>query len=788
MMGSNIRNAMGLALLSAAALVFEITLTRIFAIQQFHHFAFVVVSLAVLGFAASGLLLTLKSQPPPLSLLSGGFSLFVILAYLIINFLPFDSYSIAWDRTQVWILALYFAAAGLPFLFAGWVIGGSLNEAGENAYRPYAANLIGSALGCPLALSSIAVVGGEKTILLSVVMGLFAGILFSYKRLDTLLLAPPLLVLGLGFFWMPTSVQLNLSPYKPLSIVVLAPDAKHTQTLWSASSRLDIVETDTTHVLPGLSLNASILPPRQVAIYIDGDGPIPITELSLKDPLAEQLSGSMPTALAYQLRPEANALILQPGGGLEAIIALSSNVEAITITNDEPLISEVLLGEYAEFSKELLYDPRIHLSERAARGTLEASRSHFDVITFALSEGFRPVTSGAFSLTENYVMTVESLKLAFNQLETNGLMVITRWLGTPPSESTRAWAMLLAALRSSGVEECSPHLIAYRGMRTATMIAAKQPFTHQELNTVREFLSINAFDPIFLPDLDPEELNRFNQIPIDVYHELYQDLLGNFETTLSTYSFDITPPTDDHPFFFHFFRWRQTPEVLSTLGMIWQPFGGSGYLVLLALLGLMLIFALPVAITPLFFLRRRRAIPKLGKRISIYFACLGAGYLLVEISFIQKFTLLMDRPSIALAAVLFSMLLASGLGSLGSNRIPLRLALIGLVGYLVLINLSLPYIISLALPWNEVVRFFLVVLLLSPAGFLMGIPFVTGLRIMEGRSKGLIPWAWSVNGAVSGIAGVLATIIGLEWGLGITLAIGAGTYFCAMLAAPEETQ
>jgi hypothetical protein len=364
--------------------------------------------------------------------------------------------------------------------------------------------------------------------------------------------------------------------------------------------------------------------------------------------------------------------------------------------------------------------------------------------------------------------------------------VITRWLGTPPSESARAWATLLSALKSSGVEEAQNHLLAFRGMRTATMIASKQPFTSKELDIVREFLKQNAYDPIFLPDLAPTELNRYNQLPKDVYHALYQSLLDDLDHTLSTYSFDISPATDDHPFFFHFFRWRQTPEILSTLGLIWQPFGGSGYLVLIALLVLMGIFALPVAIAPLILLRKRRTIPKMEKRVPVYFACLGAGYLLVEISLIQQLTLLLDRPSIALAAVLFSMLLASGIGSLSSRRIPLGYALIGLVGVLLLLNFFLPVVTSITLPWSEVMRFFLVVLLLAPAGFLMGIPFVTGLRIMEERSHGLIPWAWSINGAVSGIAGVAATMIGLEWSLNATLLIGAVTYLLAMLTAPSE--
>ena len=198
---TGIRNASGLALLSAGVLIFEITLTRLFAIQQFYHFAFMVVSLAILGFAASGLLLTLRSTPPLLSWVAGGFSIFIILAYLIINYLPFDSFSIAWDPKQAWILILYFAATGLPFLFAGWAIGSSLDQAGEHAYQPYAANLIGSAFGCPLALGSIALFGGEKTVLLSAVLGLLAGLFFARERRTIFILSPLIFNFSKFFFF-----------------------------------------------------------------------------------------------------------------------------------------------------------------------------------------------------------------------------------------------------------------------------------------------------------------------------------------------------------------------------------------------------------------------------------------------------------------------------------------------------------------------------------------------------------------------------------------------------------
>jgi len=783
----NLTRAIGLAILSAAVFVFEITLTRIFAIQQFHHFAFVVVSLAVLGFAVSGVLLSLRSLRINLAWICAGFSLWILLAYLTINLLPFDSYSIAWDQKQIWILLLYFTVAGLPFLFAGWVIGAALTLTGVKAYQPYAANLFGSSLGCILALFLLETLGGERTVLVSAILGTLAGLFFSMRRREVLMLACGLILITICTYWMPQAFQLKLSPYKPLSIVQLTPDAKHTDTQWSASARIDIVETDSVHVFPGLSLNAGLLPPKQIALFIDGDGPIPITSLSADDPVAQQLAEHMPSGLAYRLRPDAKILILQPGGGLEAILALNSSAEEVTLTNDEPLLLKLLENEYLDFSQSLLNEPRIRRSHRASRGTLEVAEQPYDIVTYALTDAFRPVTSGAFSLTENYLLTVESFSSAIDLLTADGLLVITRWLGTPPAETPRTWATLIMALNHSGIEDPSSHLIAYRGMRTGTIIVSKSPFSSSELKITRDFLRMNAYDPIFLPDLEDTELNQYNQLPEDFYHEIYQNLLVDFDSVLSNYFYDISPPTDDHPFFFHFFRWSQTREVIASLGLIWQPFGGSGYLVLLALLGLMTVIAIPLAIAPLFLLGRdRSSFSSLGLRIPLFFAFLGAGYLLVEIPLIQKFTLLLDRPSIALASVLFSLLLTSGIGSLFSTRIPLKLALILLFGYLIVLIFILPPLISLALPWNETSRFLLASAVIAPAGFFMGIPFVSGLRILERYSTGFIPWAWSINGAISGITGVIAAIVGLEWGLSTTLMLGACVYILALFSSPNH--
>ena len=779
----NPRTYLGLGLLSASALSFEISLTRLFAVQQFYHFAFMAVSLAVMASAASGLLLVLRARHPPLAALAGGFSVTIALAYATINSLPFDSYTIAWDPRQVGVLFLYFVMAGAPFLLAGWATGACLVDAGPQAYRPYAVNLAGSALGCLVAPALLATVGGEGSLLGALALGFLAAGAFSTRRAPQAAFALAALVALSLALRLPDSIRLTLSPYKPLASALEALGARHTLTRWEAQSRADVVESPTLHTFPGLSLKAGIELPEQAAVFLDGEGPWPIARLQTESPQAAELAARMPTSLAFQLRPRARTLVLLPGAGLDAQLALASGAREVALALDDPGVKAILAGPYADFSFHLLERPDVRALDQPARRALRSGGPRYDVVLFALSDPFRPITSGAFSLTESYALTVEAFADAMNRLEPNGLVVITRWLGIPAAEAPRAWATVLAAMRREGMGDLGAHVLAFRTMRTATLIASKTAFTSGELAAARAFLRSNAYDPIYLPDLRPVELNRFNVLPQDTYPALFQSLLDDPAETIRQYPFDLRPPTDDRPFFFHFFRWGQTPEILRTLGQTWQPFGGSGYLVLLALLTVMLVLATPLALAPVL-VSRRRLTHTAGLPIRItYFACLGAGFMLVELSFLQRMTLLLDRPAVALATVLFGLLSASGLGSLLSSRLSLRPALAGLCLLLGLVAAILPLAIERGLSWAPVPRLALTMLLILPAGLLMGVPFPSGLRRLELASPGAIPWAWAVNGAVSGVAGVLAMMLLISFGATVTLCLGALLYAGAFLTA-----
>lgn len=793
----------GIVLISAATLLLELTLVRLFAVQQFYHFAFMAISLALLGAGASGSLLSVWRRRLSPRWLCLGFGATVLGAYLVINYLPFDSYSIAWDRRQIVYLALYFLAAAAPFLLSGLLVGGELmaagREGGGGSHRVYGANLIGSALGGVGSLPALGAFGGEGTLVLAAVVGAGAGLFFgrpaelagSLRGLAGAAAVAVLVVIGLvALFRPPALLAQRLSPYKTLSVLAQALDAKHVLTDWDATARVDVVESSTIHVMPGLSLFSPVGPPPQAGLMLDGDRLMPVTGLSPDSEQAALLADFTPNGLAYRLRPGARTLVIGAGTGMDVLFALAAGAEEVMAVEEHALVIETVRDRYGAFTGGLYRDPRVTVVNQSGRVFARGlAPGRFDVIIVALTDSHRPVTSGAYSLTENYAYTVEAFEDYLRALDDDGLLVVTRWLQMPPSESARVFGTMAAALASSG-RKPADHLVAFRTLRTMTIIAGARPFSAAEIEAGRAFLRERGFDGVYYPGIAPDDLNRYNVLAEPVYHNLFVAILNDPAGTYAGYRFDIRPPTDDRPFFFHYFKWRQTPEILASLGYTWQPFGGSGFFVLVALLILVGLAAALLIVGPLLVWRRVAPLPsspqvggregRVRLRVFTYFASLGLAFLFVEIPLAQRFILVLDQPVTALAVVLFAILLFSGVGSLTMRRWPLAWGLGTLVVLIAVYPLALKPLSALALRWPEWGRVGLTVLALAPPGYLMGIPFAAGLRVVEAQDPALVPWAWAINGSASVISAVLAVMLALSWGFTAVLWLGATAYAAAL--------
>jgi hypothetical protein len=793
-------------LLSTAGLTFQVNLIRLFSVSQFYHFAFMIVSIAMLGYGASGTFLAISkslSQRQPqrsISFLALATAVTILGSYLLINWLPFDSFSIAWDTKQIWILVLHYGVLALPFFFSGMAVGSLLAAYPQHSGQTYAVNLLGSALGCLGALMAPSLLGGEGTVTLSCGVAALAALvvlldrraIFSHPasegkhwRSKTGLLGQSMVAIVLLAFttWdlgMRASGQtgaswfaLRLSPYKSLSYALQVSDADLIYQRWNSFSRVDMVRSPSIHSYPGLSYRYLKPLPRADGMTVDGDDLVPI----INPAVDLEFTGFLPTAVAFKLRPGAETLLLEPRGGPDILVAMAQGAGKITVVEINPLIVSA--------AEKIYDDPRLQLSIESGRSFLRRSDEQYDVIVFSLTSSYHPVRSGAYSLAEDYRYTVEAFEDALSHLKHDGILVVTRWLQMPPSESLRAFALAVTSVeRSFGAAQAQ--VAALRGYNTATLIVKNSPFTDGELHELREFVSERAFDLTYAPGVQPEDTNIYNILPEPVYYQAFNDLLNAPSRVdyYANYPFNVSPPTDDHPFFGHFFKWSQAGQILAEMGKTWQPFGGAGYFVILALLVLAILMAGILILLPAAVLGQARGAVQPSLDHLAYFSLIGFAFMLVEIPLIQRFILFLGHPAYAVTAVLFSLLAFSALGSHSSSRIPVKLALGFLFALLLAAPWLLPWAFRIALGMPLTVRLGITVLLIAPAGFLMGIPFPGGIRRMlaEQQRSSPIPWIWAANGAASVVSSVLAALLALSFGFDWVLRIGALCYAGAWLA------
>lgn len=777
-----------LALVSAGALAYEILLTRLFSIIQWHHFAYMMISLAMLGYGVSGTVLALlRERLLPrygmvFVLCAAAFGISAAGAFLLAQQLPFNPLEIFWDARQPLYLLLFYLLLALPFLFAASCIGLTFVRHGAAAHRIYSFDLLGAGGGCLLIVLLLFLLPPMAALRAIGLLGLIAAALAVWHfRLRPRLLLPLLAVTALLMTAaLPSTwTKLRISPYKSLSQTLLLPGARVVEERSSPLGLLTVVESPRVPFrhAPGRSLNATQEPPPQLGIFTDGDA---LSALTRFDGRLEPLDylDQTTAALPYHLLRQPHVLVLGAGGGtsvLQALIHHASQIEAVDV--DSRMVG-LVRSRFSEFSGNLYRRPDVAIHIAEARSFVEASDARYDLIQVELMDAFGAASSGLYGLSESYLYTVEGLQAYLRRLQPGGMLALTRWITVPPRDLLKLAATAMTGLEREGVATPGQRLALIRGWQTGTLIVKNGDFTAGDIAAIRAFADARSFDVEWLPGLEREESNRYNVLDQPYFYDGFKALAGaQRQDFIARYKFDLTPASDDRPYFFHFFRWQTLPEILRLKARGGLPLLELGYPILLATLLQAMLASAVLILLPLWLGLRGKSEMRAaaGKPATFaYFALIGFAFIFIEIAFIQKFTLYLGHPLYAVAVVLCAFLLFAGLGSRSAPHLLARLPVVRLpqagwpvVGIALLVTLYLlasPLLMQIGMGLPDFVRVMTVAALIAPLAFLMGMPFPLGMARLDAAAPALLPWAWGVNACATVVGAALAALLALHVG------------------------
>lgn len=781
--------------ISFTLLAFEIVLLRALSFLQWYHFAYLIISLALFGFAASGTLFVLfrnfwlnrARKVGLLALLLTGISMAAcrhLLAYI-----PMDSFLAVWHPSELIWPALLGLLLFLPFLFGAFFIILCLSLHASRIGVLYGANLLGSGAGSLGALFLL-YLWHPLTIPYVLALATTALGLLLIRRDGTLIF---IATLGLALIaWLGLNPsEARMSQYKPLARALLMPETEIRQEAFDPMGVISVVRSPHLRSAEGLALSyQGDIPPRPM-VFHDGSllGALP-TEI--------KPGGPMPILhsllnLPYMVRSPQKALVLEAGTGTEIQRAQMHGVRDVTAVEKNRNLLRLLatgIPEYVSIYK----TGGVRTIISGSRGFLRRDENLYDLIVVPPVEGLAGMVTGMQSLYENYLLTVEAVSGMHDRLSDRGMLAVSAWLDEPPRRPLKLFALLAETLREKGVNDPGLHLVAVRSWNMVIMLMSKCPINGDELGRAAGFAEDEGFDILYppVPALSEERL----------YHRLADNSLpGNLAGLAATPAkkpdspFYLSPPTDERPYFAHFITLRALPYM-------WQSFGVAGLVLLewsYVLLGITLILlglaGFCLVLLPLWlWQRRRKTLPRPSRRL-IYFAAIGAGFMFVEILFIQKLVLILDEPVYAVDGVVATLLVFASVGSMLSARIsspPGKIILWSVAGLLLLLTLFhvlLPVLSEAITIQTTTWRSGFVIAILAPPALVMGLFFPTGIRALEqAGGETLIPWAWGINGFVSIISAPLATLSSLNFGFIAMGAMGMAFYLLAAFCRPAGTK
>jgi hypothetical protein len=819
---------LSVALLAGSIIAYEITLVRLFSIAQWHHFAHMIISLALLGFGASGTAISLTQR-----WLMGNqwksdevarrfhntyttcgllYSIGVVGCFVLHQYVPFNPLMLVWQPSQVLSIFVLYLILSLPFFFGAACIGLALLRFAGNVNRLYFFDLFGSGIGALGIIVTMYLIPPAQNLTLISAVGFCAVLIANWESWKTRQWRRIVPITGLAAafigYLLFNPISIKISPYKGLSSTLNFPDAQILNERHSPFGLLHVVRSGLIRAVPGLSLNAQQPVQPQLGIFTDADGMTAITDFR-GDLSKLGYLGDTTSAVAYHLIELPHVLVLGAGGGGDVLNALYHGAVSVDAVELNPQVLELVAKEHKDFAGHIYgpdspYPVQVHVAE--ARGFVRATTKRYDLIQIALLDSVSASAAGTHALSESYLYTVEAFTDLYQHLTPGGIISITRWLKTPPRDMIRLFGTAVVALEQSDGAVPAQQLAMIRGWRTGTLLIKKGTFNAADRAAIQNFCRERSFDLAYYPQMPEVEANRYNQLAEPIFFRAAQAILSNDRKQFyEGYPFNIRPTTDNRPYFFQFLRFDSLVQMVRTVGRSAIPFIEWGYLLLIATLIQAVLAGVVLILIPLFFLKREdtSSITHNSRftnwQVFVYFLSLGVGFMFIEMSFIQKFLLLLANPTYAVAVVLCAFLLFAGLGSLfslklraiGKLRQPPIAVAIGMLSVIALVYLQLlPPIFHRFLASSDVLKIAVSIGLIAPLAFFMGMPFPLGIDWLQRHHPHLIAWAWGINGYASVVSAILATCLAIAFGFNIVILLAVGIYLiggCVHLWGVEET-
>ncbi|HSW54806.1 MAG TPA: hypothetical protein VLH59_06935 [Ignavibacteriaceae bacterium] len=779
------------SLLSAAIIAFQLSLIQILSITQWYHFAYMVISVALLGFGAAGTVLSLAKKffveraetiLPGLMTLSGlAMALSVSIAQA--EALRFDSYLLFADYSHIWKLITTYFLFLIPFFLGALAIGIIFIKYVDKIGVLYFANMLGSGLGGLAAVFLMWIFFPQKLPAVIAAIAFAASIVIVPKEQRNVFTFIVMVTVAVLVFMYITPAKLQLSEYKSLSKTLNLPDSKIILKESSPYGLIEIVSTPYLRYAPGLSIKYPGVVSVENAAFNNGDwiGPLLSNE---NDSLHYLLFTT--ENLGYVKSDRKNVLVLGAGTGRQVRTAILNDAERITSVEQNKALANLLEGKLASKVDFILNDKSVRPQNISPRTFLLSTQQKFDLISLPMIDAFGG-SSGMYALQEQYLLTVESFNEMLAALNRNGVVSVSTYIDYPYRNPIKIIATFAEVFEKRKIDNPDEYIVAIKNWNTITFLVKKDPLTVSEIDSIRNFCYIMNFDPVLLPDIFDAERESFNKLQDTTLYSMLDKILHSKEEReklYNDYPFNIKPATDNQPYFSQFLQWSTIPLLADLFGNQTVPFFEVGYLLMYLTFIQITILAVILIIVPLF-----RIGFKGGKKLKtlLYFSGLGIGYMLIEIILIQRFTLYFGNVIYAAALVVCLMLVSSGFGSLVSQKITPKPYKIILIVSIIIISFIL-YALFLSgwlrttIGFSLTAKIILSFIWIAPPAFFMGMPFPLGLKKLSFSNESQIPWAWGINGVFSVVSAVLATIIAVELGFVWVMVFAIGAYLMVIVS------